>query len=304
MTTLLIQKGTTNVSVEVDIVDSGDGTPETGVVFNTSGIDLWYRRDGAAVSSITEATLAALTTAHTDGGFLHIQNGKYRLDLPDAACATGVDKVVVGGTVTGMVVYGPTIQLVDYDPFDSVRMGITALPNAAADAAGGLPISDAGGLDLDAMNTNINDIETDTSDMQPKLGTPAGASISADIATIDSNVDAVLVDTGTTLDGKLDTIDTNVDAVLVDTGTTLPTTLTTIEGKIDTVDTNVDSVLVDTGTTLDGKLDTVDTVVDAIKAKTDDITFTKANEVDVNVQSVNDQTITGNGGSGTEFQGA
>ncbi len=31
-----------------------------------------------------------------------------------------------------------------------MRLGLTALPNAAADAAGGLPISDAGGLDLDA----------------------------------------------------------------------------------------------------------------------------------------------------------
>ena len=50
----------------------------------------------------------------------------------------------------------------DYDPNDSVRLGITSLPNAAADAGGGLPISDAGGLDLDGLNTNINDIETDT----------------------------------------------------------------------------------------------------------------------------------------------
>jgi len=40
-----------------------------------------------------------------------------------------------------------------------------AFPDALADAAGGLPISDAGGLDLDAMNTNINDIETDTSEI-------------------------------------------------------------------------------------------------------------------------------------------
>ena len=38
---------------------------------------------------------------------------------------------------------------VSIDPTDAVRMGMTALPNAAADAAGGLPVSDAGGLDLD-----------------------------------------------------------------------------------------------------------------------------------------------------------
>lgn len=151
MHTYQIQKATTDVSIELRIVDSGDGTPETGVVWNTAGLDLQYRRDGAASTAITEATLAALTTAHTDGGFLHIGNGVYRLDLPDAACATGVDKVVVHGTVTGMVVIGCIIQLVDYDPFDAVRMGMTALPNANADAAGGLPISDAGALDLDTI---------------------------------------------------------------------------------------------------------------------------------------------------------
>lgn len=123
----LITKGTTDVSVELRIVDSTDGTPETGVVWNTAGIDLQYRRDGAASTAITEATLAALTTAHTDGGFLHIGNGVYRFDLPDAACAAGVDKVVVHGTVTGMVVIGCVIQLTDMDVFDATLW--TALSN-------------------------------------------------------------------------------------------------------------------------------------------------------------------------------
>ena len=155
-------KGTTDYSVELKIIDSTDGTPETGVVFNTAGIDLWYRREGAVSTDITEATLAALTTAHADGGFLAINDGIYRLDLPDAAVATGADYVYVGGTVTGMIVIGGRIKLTDIDMNDGVRGGMTALPNAAADAAGGLPISDAGALDLDALNTNINDIETDT----------------------------------------------------------------------------------------------------------------------------------------------
>jgi hypothetical protein len=133
-----IKAGTIDVSVVIRIIDSTDGTPETGVVFNTSGIDLQYRRELAASTAITEATLAALTTAHSDGGFLHIGNGYYRLDLPDAACASGAAGVLVHGTVTGMVVIGCYIQLVAYDPFDTVRLGLTALPNAAAEAAGGL----------------------------------------------------------------------------------------------------------------------------------------------------------------------
>lgn len=112
----IFTKGAVDKSVAVSIIDSTDGTPETGVVFNTAGIDLWYRREGSAVVSVTEATLAALTTAHTDGGFLHIANGMYRLDLPDAAFATGASYVDFGGTVTGMIVIGGRVKLRDPDP--------------------------------------------------------------------------------------------------------------------------------------------------------------------------------------------
>jgi hypothetical protein len=130
--------GVTNKSVVLRIIDATDGTPELGVVFNTAGIDLQYRREGAASVAITEVTLAALTTAWASGGFLHIGNGYYRLDVPDLALATGSDGVLIHGIVTGMVVIGAYVQLVAYDPFDTVRLGLTALPNAAAEAAGGL----------------------------------------------------------------------------------------------------------------------------------------------------------------------
>ncbi len=170
----LIKAGTTNVSVTIRIIDSTDGTPETGVVYNTAGIDLEYRREGAVSTDITEATLSALTDAHSDGGVLHIGNGYYRLDLPDAACAAGATGVLVHGVVTGMIVIGCYIQLVTFDPFDTVRLGLTALPNAAADAAGGLPISDAGGLDLDAqIKTDIDAILVDTGTDGSVVTTPA-----------------------------------------------------------------------------------------------------------------------------------
>jgi len=114
----------------------------------------------------------------------------------------------------------------------------TALPAAAADAAGGLPISDAGGLDLDAqIGTDIDAILTDTGtdgvvvaagsktgyslaadqsavtigtvstltghtaqtgDNYTRLGAPAGASVSADIAALNdlsaADVNAQVVD--------------------------------------------------------------------------------------------------------------
>lgn len=162
----IVPKGSTDRSVTLTIYDSTDGTPENGVVFNTSGIALWYRREGAAVTDITEVTLAALTTAHTDGGFIYVRDGEYRLDLPDAAFATGANYVDIGGTVTGMIVKGGRVRLVDVNVEDSVRAGLTALPNAAAAASGGLFTrgTGAGQINQDAngrIDVNIAAISTD-----------------------------------------------------------------------------------------------------------------------------------------------
>ena len=125
-------------------------------------------------------------------------------------------------------------------------------------------------------------VTTDSASRTASQADVSALATAAAVSTIDSNVDAILVDTATTLpatlstiDGKIDTVDNNVDAVLVDTGTTLPATLSTVEGKVDTVDGNVDAILVDTGTTLpatlstiEGKVDTVDSNVDAVLVDT------------------------------------
>jgi len=153
-----IKKASTDQSVIVRVIDSTDGTPETAVAFNTAGVDLWYRREGAVSVDIVEVTLATVDAAHADGGFIHINDGYCRLDLPDAAVAAGANGVMIGGTFTGMIVIGCYVPLVDYDPYDTVRLGLTALPNAAADAAGGLPISDAGGLDVDTKLANTHEV--------------------------------------------------------------------------------------------------------------------------------------------------
>ena len=87
---------------------------------------------------------------------------------------------------------------------------------------------------------------------------------STGFAAIDTVVDLILVDTGTTIPGTITTLDTNVDAILVDTGTTLPASIATVDG-------NVDSILVDTGTTLPASLATIDTNVDSILVDTAEI---------------------------------
>lgn len=109
----LVDKATTDYGAIIRIVDATSGAPEEAVEHNTTGIALWYRRQGAAKVAITPVALTALTDAHSDGGIEHIDDGYYRLDLPDAALATGAEHVDIGGTVTGMIVIGGRIRLRD-----------------------------------------------------------------------------------------------------------------------------------------------------------------------------------------------
>jgi hypothetical protein len=67
------------------------------------------------------------------------------------------------------------------------------------------------------------------------------------------------------------------------------------------VNAEVDTAITDAALATAANLATVDTVVDAIKAKTDSLTFTKAGEVDANVQSVNGTGLTGTGVDGNEW---
>lgn len=128
MITYNILAGTTDVSVVLRAIDSTDGTPETAFDHATAGIDLQYRREGGANVAITEVALAALTTAHTDGGVEQIGNGYVRLDLPDASCAAGVSGVLVHGVATGMVIIGCYINLTPA-PVD-LRTWLGSAPNA------------------------------------------------------------------------------------------------------------------------------------------------------------------------------
>ena len=169
-----IQYDSTDQSVVVKIIDSTTGLPEEAVEHDSTGIALWYRREGGTKQAITPAALAALNDAHADGGIEHIDDGYYRLDIPDAAFASGASGVLIGGTVTGMIILAAYVPLVAYNPADAVRLGLTSLPNAAADAAGGLPVSDAGGLDMDnivenALNSAIAELSQGIPSATPSL---------------------------------------------------------------------------------------------------------------------------------------
>lgn len=168
---MIVTAGSTNKSVYYYIVQDASGTspgePVTGLLFSDieTGGSASYARQGAARVDLTLITLASASAIHADGGFILVDDtnmpGLYRCDYPDAAFVTGVDQVfcqIVVASAKNAVAAPILVDITDVDLRDSVRGGMTALPNAAADAAGGLAISDAGGLDLDTKLANTNEI--------------------------------------------------------------------------------------------------------------------------------------------------
>jgi len=81
----------TDQSIEYIIYDVATGLPKTGITYDQAGASCQYRRGPVgALTDITLASLAAVTTAHSDGGFIELRDGLYRTDLPDAVQASGV----------------------------------------------------------------------------------------------------------------------------------------------------------------------------------------------------------------------
>ena len=181
-----ITKDALNESTIIRIIDSTDGTPETGVVAATAGLSLSYRREGGAVVALTALNdLALLTTAHTDGGILHIGNGYYRLDPQDTACARGTAGVLIFGTGRGMVVIGTYHPLVDLNLEGQSAVDLKDFADAGYDPA----TNKVQGVVLVDTITTYTGNTVQTGDSFPRLGAPAGASVSADILVIDNLVD-------------------------------------------------------------------------------------------------------------------
>ncbi len=128
-----------------------------GIDFKTDatdeGADCSIRKDqGADTTStndfIDEGISYSLTITATE-----MQAKEVIVQIVDGTSTkTYLDKAIVIET------YGNASALHAMDFDDAVRGGMTSLPNANADAAGGLAISDAGGLDMDAKLANTNEV--------------------------------------------------------------------------------------------------------------------------------------------------
>src|SRR5574343_1305526 len=226
--------------------DSDFKSIEAAVAYDAAGLALYWH----FVTTAGAYTVTAVTPT-TSGNYDWTDQGAagiYTIEIPASGGAsinndtegfgwfTGVATGVLPwrGPVIGFRAAGLNNKLVD-DAYSTTRgLAGTALPDAAADAAGGLIISDAGGLDADDLKADVTAILEDTAAM------PTAATIA----------DAVWdeASTGHTDAGKAGAqMWTDIDAILTDTGE-LQTDLTN-----------------------GGRLDLL---IDAVKAKTDSLTFT------------------------------
>lgn len=155
----------------VALIDDTDfKTREESVTYDQAGMDLVWNFVTTA-GAYTQTAVTPTTSGVYD--WTNKGNGMYAIEIPASGggsinndaegfgwftgFATGI--LPWTGPIVGFRAAGLNNLLVD-DAFSATRgLAGTALPAAVADAAGGLPISDAGGLDLDAIPTSLTAVD-------------------------------------------------------------------------------------------------------------------------------------------------
>ena len=199
---LSLPVGSTSKIIQVPVFDSSStiGALLAGLVYNTASLTAYYNREGAA-GAATAITLATATKGTwATGGFIAIDGtntpGWYELHIPDAALASGAKSVVIHlKGAANMVPVPILIELTATSNQDAVRGGMTSLP-----ASGTLAVNPT----LAAVThtgaviptvTTLTGHTAQTGDNFARLGAPAGASVSADVAATKVDTAAIKVKT-------------------------------------------------------------------------------------------------------------
>ncbi len=203
---MIVKKGTTDVNVYFKI--------QAGLT--ATDFDTQYTRSGSAASTKVDVTaLGSAGASHTDNAGIYVDAttspGLFRLCVPDAAFATGVDEVEV------TLLYASGLQ-------ETVRVTL---------------------------------VDNITKDVYDRIGAPVGASISADIAGVQSDTDNIQTRIPTSLvSGRMDSSvgamasnTLTASALATDAVTEIQSGLATtvhvqeVEDKIDIIDGNIDTLI-------------------------------------------------------------
>ncbi len=135
--------------------------------------------------------------------------------------------------------------------------------DSAWTTAAGFSTHDAADVrtEMDSNSTQLAAIVADTNELQTNQGDWTTADVSglataAALATVDANVDSILVDTGTSIPATLTTILADTNELQTNQGDWATADISGLAtaSALATVDSNVDSILTDTGTTLPAQI--------------------------------------------------
>lgn len=256
-------KQSTSITVTVLVISSTDHIAgKTGL---SAGLTIYASKGGATPAPITPTTVEidatntpgvyalTLTTTHTN------TVGELQLHIT----GTGADPADYKWQVTARLP-------------DDLAFPATSGRGMVVDAAGlvdaNMVKSGPSGSGTAQTAKDLGASTTQTGDSYARLGAPAGASVSADVAAIKGDTGTILTD-----------VNTGAGAIYSRLGAPAGASMAA----------DIAAVKSDTGTTLTDAI--------AIKTQTDKLTFTHAGVLDANVHYVNDVKVNGNGQAGTEW---
>lgn len=279
MTYHITHAGMAPVTREIELYRPSVTAGETLTVSSGTG--------NAAVQSI--ANNAITTASINDGAFTAAKFASDFLTAAKVAADVGTEiATAVWASATRLLTAGTNIVLAKGTGITGFNDLSAAQVNAEADTA----LADYDGP------TNA--------EMVARTLASADYATATNLQTVDDNVDAILVDTGTDIPASLVTIDSVVDAIKLSTdnlpsdpadASIIATATNAILTAVDDLPTNAELATA-LGTADDAvltALTTIDGNVDDIKAKTDSLTFSQAGIVDAHIKYVAGEQVQGAG---------
>jgi len=291
-----LKQSTARTLVIGPFLDSTDGvTPETGLTISQADIRL--SKNGGAFAQTNNAT-----------GATHMENGYYSVPL-DATDTNTLGVLRVAVAESGALPVWQDLMVVPANVWDSM-FGADLLDVSMVQIAGSAVDAAAAQLGVNVVNWKGAAAAAMTGDAYARLGAPAGASVSADIAAVKSDTGSTLTAVDTEVAAILAAVDTEVAAIKAKTDNlpAAPAATGDIPSAATIADAVWDEAVADhagvgstgaalaaaggsgdpwstalpgaygagtagkiVGDYLNAPVGTIDTVVDAIKAKTDNL---------------------------------
>ncbi len=290
---VFFKNGQTSVIVRVKLRDSSSssGAGLTGLTSASAGLIVSTIADNEATTTRYRASSSEIETITTLGTFAAPTSGKcrfkevdatnhpglYEIQIADARWAVSSARSIILSVLgaTNLVQVDLIVQLTSLDPYDAVRAGLTALPNAAAEASGGLPTLSAAQASNGTIQANVHRWLTGTPNalQSGRVDSYLGAVASAVIAA--GSFAANALDAVWSTATRVLTAGTNI-VLAKGTGLTGLNDLDAagMRSAVGLASANLDTQL----TAID---DYIDTEVAAIKAKTDNLPSDPADASDI-----------------------